>query len=244
MFPQLYLVKYVNPSESVYHCQMETVSASISPAQRRVLEALKRVGEATADELAGTLEISSSALRQHLSALRSAGLIAAHQERGHPGRPAQHYRATEGTEQLFVTAANTLSTELLGHIHEEDPDLVNRIFERRRRDQVEAVRDGLSAKSVDERVLHLTELLDTQGYLADCETLDPNHYRINLHSCPIWAVASQYPQACTNELEFLRELLPEANVERVTHKTAGAHSCAYEICVQDWRASTSESPLS
>jgi len=212
---------------------METASASISPAQRRVLEALKRVGESTADELAATLEISSSALRQHLSALRSAGLIAAHQDRGQPGRPADRYRATEETEQLFVTAASTLSIELLGHIEEEDPELVNRIFERRRRDQVVAAQDELSALSVDERVLHLTELLDAQGFLADCETVDPNHHRINLHSCPIWAVASHYRQACTNELEFLRELLPEANVERVTHKTAGAHSCAYEVSVRD-----------
>ena len=212
--------------------RMETTSAAISPAQRRVLEALKRVGEATADELAATLEISSSALRQHLSALRYAGLIAAHQERGQPGRPADHYRATAGTEQLFTTTDSTLSIELLGHIQEEDPELVNRVFERRRRDQVASARDGLSAKPVDERVLHLTELLDAQGYLADCETVDPDHHRINLHSCPLWAVASHYRQACTNELEFLRELLPEADVERVTHKTAGAHTCTYEISVR------------
>ena len=116
---------------------------------------------------------------------------------------------------------------------QEDPELVTRIFERRRRDQVEAARDDLSGKSIDERVHHLTELLDSQGYLADCETLDPGHHRINLHSCPMWGVASHYRQACTNELEFLRDLLPAAKVERVTHKTAGAHSCAYGICVQD-----------
>jgi len=212
---------------------METAGAAISPAQRRVLEALKRAGEATADELAATLEISSSALRQHLSALRSAGLIAAHQERGQPGRPADHYRATEGTEQLFGTAASTLSIELLKHIEEEDPTLVNRVFERRRRDQVEVAREGLADESVDERVLHLTELLDEQGYLADCETIDRDHLRINLHSCPLWAVASHYRQACNSELEFFRELLPEANVERVTHKTAGAHSCTYEVSVRD-----------
>jgi len=211
---------------------MGTVSATISPAQRRVLEALKRAGEATADELADTLGISSSALRQHLSALRSAGLIAAHQERGRPGRPADQYRATEGTEQLFATTAGSLPIELLRHVEEEDPTLVSRIFERRRRDQVEAAREGLTAKSVDQRVRSLTELLDEQGYLADCEAIEPNHYRINLHSCPIWAVASHYRQACNNELEFLRELLPEADVERVAHKTAGAHSCAYEVFVR------------
>jgi predicted ArsR family transcriptional regulator len=48
----------------------------------------------------------------------------------------------------------------------------------------------------------------------------------------MWAVASHYQQACTTELEFIRDLIPDATVERVTHKRAGAHSCAYEISIQ------------
>ena len=77
-----------------------------------------------------------------------------------------------------------------------------------------------------------TELLDAQGYLADSDKLGDNHYRINLHSCAIWAVANRYQQACTAELDFIRDLIPDAAVDRVTHKTAGAHTCAYEITLQ------------
>ncbi len=211
---------------------MHTVDAAPSPPQRRVLTALKRRGEATADELATTLKISSSAVRQHLSALRSAGLVAARQERGQPGRPADRYRATELTEPLFVSTANSLSVELLGHIEEEDPELVNRIFDRRRRRLVESTKDEVSGKSIDEQVRFLTELLDEQGYLADSEKIDDNHYRVNLHSCAIWPVASRYQQACTTELDFLRDLIPDAAVERVAHKTSGAHTCAYEISIR------------
>jgi DeoR family suf operon transcriptional repressor len=211
---------------------MHTADAAPSPTQRRVLAALKRRGEATADELAATLEISSSAVRQHLSVLRSAGLVAARQERGQTGRPADRYRATELTEPLFVTTGTDLSTEILRDLEEEDPELVNRVFDRRRRRLVEDAKDRLSGKSIDERVLILTDLLDEQGYLADSEKIDDNHYRINLHSCAIWQVASRYRQACTAELDFLRELTPDAAVERVTHKTNGAHTCAYEISVR------------
>ncbi|MDH3683749.1 MAG: helix-turn-helix domain-containing protein, partial [Acidimicrobiia bacterium] len=99
---------------------MDATSADISPTQRRVLVALKRQGEATADQLASTLEISSSAVRQHLSALRSAGLIAARREHGQTGRPADRYHATELTEPLFAGTGGDLSIELLGHIDEED----------------------------------------------------------------------------------------------------------------------------
>jgi len=211
---------------------MDTADAVPSPTQRRVLAALKRRGEATADELATTLEISSSAVRQHLSVLRSSGLVVARQDRGQPGRPADRYRATELTEPLFVTTGIDLSTEILRDLEDEDPELVNRVFDRRRRRLVEGANARLSGKSIDERVLILAELLDEQGYLADSEKIDDNHYRINLHSCAIWQVASRYRQACTAELDFLRDLIPDAAVERVTHKTSGAHTCAYAISMR------------
>ena len=212
---------------------MATRGVAPSPTQRRVLAALKRLGEATADELATALDISASAVRQHLGALRSGGFIAARQERGRTGRPADRYHATDLAEPLFVTTDASLSVELLEHIEEEDPALVNRVFERRRRRLVEAAKDRLKDKPIDERVAALTELLDAQGYLADSDRLGDNHYRINLHSCAIWTVANRYQQACTAELDFIRDLIPEATVDRVTHKTAGAHTCAYEITLPD-----------
>ena len=212
---------------------MATTGVAPSATQRRVLVALKRQGEATAEELATTLDISASAVRQHLSALRSAGFITARQERGHTGRPADRYHATDLTEPLFVTTDSSLSLQLLEHIEQEDPELVSRVFERRRRRLVEEAKDKLKGKPIDERVAVLTELLDAQGYLADSDTLSDTQYRINLHSCALWAVANRYQQACAAELGFIRDLIPDATVERVTHKTDGAHTCAYEITVQN-----------
>lgn len=211
---------------------MSTTGIAPSATQRRVLVALKRRGEATADELATSLDISSSAVRQHLTALRSAGFVAARQVRGHTGRPADRYHATDLTEPLFVTADGALSIELLTHIEEEDPQLVNRIFERRRRRLVERAKDDLEGKAVDERIAGVTELLDAQGHLADFDALSDTHYRINLHSCAIWDVATRYQQACTAELDLIRDLIPEATVERVTHKAAGAHTCAYDVILR------------
>ena len=210
-----------------------TTDDTPSPTQRRVLGVLKRRGDATADELASALDISASAVRQHLRALRSAGLVAARQDRGHPGRPADRYHATELTEPLFVESQDSLSIELLEHVEEEDPALVGRVFERRRRRLVEDAKDQLQGKSIDQQVAVLSDLLDSQGFLADTDTLSTTRYRINLHSCAIWAVANRYRQACTAELNFIRDLIPNATVERVTHKTDGAHTCSYEITVPE-----------
>jgi predicted ArsR family transcriptional regulator len=46
-------------------------------------------------------------------------------------------------------------------------------------------------------------------------------------------VANRYQQVCIAELDFIRDLIPDASVERVTHKTEGAHTCAYEITVHE-----------
>ena len=209
---------------------MPRANAAPSPTQRHVLAVLKRHGEATADELAGALEISPSAVRQHLGALRATGLIEARQVRGSRGRPADRYRATERTETMFV-GDDDLSIELLAHVEEEDPELVTRVFERRRRHLVDAARDRLDGDTIERRIAQVTELMDAQGYLCDYEEVANGHYRINLHNCAIWSVARRFRQACASELEFLRGVLPDAAVERVTHKTAGAHTCAYDIRV-------------
>jgi DeoR family suf operon transcriptional repressor len=201
----------------------------LSPTQRHVLEVLKRHGEVTPDELAVALEISSSAVRQHLVALRTAGLVVSHKDHGHAGRPADRYRATTLAEPLFATSSESLPIELLGHIEAEEPALIGRVFDRRRRQMVESAENRLAGSTIDEQVAILTELLDEQGYLADFECITDGHFRINLHNCAIWAVANRYPQACASELDYLRAVIPEASVNRITHKTRGAHTCAYDI---------------
>ncbi len=191
--------------------------------------ALKRRGEASAEELAEALGITPSGVRQHLAALRASGVVASRQERGRPGRPTDLYHSTDVAEAVLSNASVDLSVELLKHIEKEDPQLVSRIFERRQRQRVEQVRTQLAGKNFDEKISLLAGMLDQEGYLADFDELPGSAYRLTLHSCAIWRVASWYPQACTTELEFLREVLPEAEVERVAHKVAGAYACGYEI---------------
>jgi len=203
--------------------------AELSAAQRQVVVALKRRGEASAKELAEALGITPSGVRQHLAALRAAGVVAARQERGRPGCPTHLYHSTDLAEAVLPKASGDLSVELLGHIEEEDPELVPRIFERRRRRRVEQARDQMAGKSRDEQVAVLAKILDGEGYLADFDKLADGSYRMTLHSCAIWTVASRYGQACATELEFLRDVLPETEIERVSHKMAGAYVCGYEI---------------
>lgn len=204
--------------------------ANLSSAQQYVLLAVTRSGEASADAVAESLGITPSAVRQHLAALRSGGLVASRQERGRPGRPADLYHSTELGESLLAgPSAIDLTVELLGHLEDEDPELISRVFGRRRRRRVEQCRDQLAGKSLGEKAAGLAEILDCEGYMANVDKLSCDSFRLTLHCCAIWALASRYESACTTELEFMQEVIPEADVIRVAHKVAGAYVCAYEI---------------
>ena len=205
-------------------------SVELSPAQQHVLVAVKRRGEASADAVAEAVGTTPSAVRQHLAALKFGGFVGSRQERGRSGRPADLYHGTELGESLFAgRSAVDLSVELLGHLQDEDPELVSRVFERRRRRRVEQCRDQLAGKTLGEKVAGLDEIFDIEGYMAGVDKLPHDSYRLTLHSCAIWAVASRFGPACTTELEFMQEVLPEAEVTRVAHKVAGAYVCAFEI---------------
>ena len=75
----------------------------------------------------------------------------------------------------------------------------------------------------------LAAILDEDGYLTSVAGLGPGRFRIDEHNCAITAVARRYGQACTSELEFIQQVVPEAEIRRVHHMNAGDRSCGYEI---------------
>jgi DeoR family suf operon transcriptional repressor len=208
---------------------VDAVLSELPPARRALLVALRKRGEARADELAATLGITASATRQQLAPLAAAGLLAHRDERGAPGRPRRVYRLTHAADALFPKAYGELTTELLDHVGAEDPGLLERAFERRRRSRVAQAQVRLAGLDFEQRVYELARILDEAGYLAEAEPLPGGGYRIAEHNCAILAVARHHGHACTTELGFLQEVLPEADVRRVAHIVSGSTACVYEV---------------
>jgi predicted ArsR family transcriptional regulator len=214
------------------------------PAGRRaVLYAVRRRGEATAEQVAEQLDITVSGARQHLGALADDGLVESSElaspER-RPGRRTLSYAATAAADQYFPKAYGELTNELLGYLADTDGDLLDQLFAKRRGARIDnAARRLAPLTTLEAKVAELTRILDEDGYFASWEQVGPGVFRIVEHNCAIWAVAQRYGQACTSELEFIRSVLEGAGVERVQHMVAGARRCAYEIRAL---SSTPESP--
>ena len=218
----------MNPSTRV------VAPPSALPAGRRaVLYALRRRGEATAEQLAEQLGMTVSGARQHLSSLNDSGLVeAAEMPSLEPkrGRRTLVYSVTKEADALFPKAYGELTNELLGYLSDADPGMVDSLFAKRRQTRIANARTRLGPKrTLGAKVAELARILDEDGYLATSEKLGPGRYVISEHNCAIRAVAQRYGQACTSEIEFIRAALPGASVERILHMVAGAPRCAYDI---------------
>jgi DeoR family transcriptional regulator, suf operon transcriptional repressor len=209
------------------------VAPPLPGGRRAVLYAVRRQGEATADQVAERLGITVSGARQHLTALLEAGLVdctVLPRPSGQRGRPQQAYSVTPAAEALFPKAYGELTNELLGYLEESGPDLVDGIFERRREQRIAKGRIRLDRHpTLEAKVAELTKILDEDGYLAEWEPLGDGGFRIAEQNCAILAVASRFGQACSSELDFIQAVLPGTDVRRVSHMVSGGRCCAYEI---------------
>jgi DeoR family suf operon transcriptional repressor len=199
------------------------VSATVSQSttRRAILLSIKKRGEARAEELASILGITPSAVRQHLGALLGEGLVAIREQRGSAGRPKHLYSVTPQAEAFFPKTYGELTCELLEYAGAEGPGTVDRLFERRRLRRVDSARVRLAGKSFDERVAELARILDEDGYLADTVRDDSGNWHIVEHNCAILEVALRYGEACSSELGFLRDVMPDAQIDRVSHMASG-----------------------
>ena len=205
---------------------IEPTLASFPPTRRSVVEQLKARGEATAAELAEGLALTAAAVRVQLKELEEAGFVAHRRRTDGRGRPTHCYSLTPAAGALYPQRYGDLTNELLDYV---PPDQVPDLFEKRRRRRTLGAQARLAGKAFGPRVVELARILDEDGYLATAEQVDRDTWRIVEGNCAILDVALKYGHACSSELAFLRDVMPDADVERVSHIVAGARACAYEI---------------
>jgi DeoR family suf operon transcriptional repressor len=203
--------------------------SSLPESRRRILDYVKRHGEAEAEAIAADICVTLSGARQHLNALERDGLLEHRSARGGPGRPKHVFALTAAGDALFPRAYAELTNELLEYVGDEDPALLERIFDRRAQRRLQRTRERTVGQPFPEKVRIVAEVLDEDGYLADFTRRDDGAFVITEHNCAVLGVALRYHHACSSELTFLQAALPEAEVTRIAHRINGGHVCAYLV---------------
>jgi predicted ArsR family transcriptional regulator len=202
-------------------------------------------GPQTAAVLAAQLTLSSAAIRRHLDALVSDGLLV-EQENRRPvqrgrGRPARTYALTDAGRAAFPHAYDDLATTALRYLRETGGEQAVLDFAASRVAGLEQALAATVAATVPSdcpdgvgtvaRADALAAALTSQGYAATTESAGANGVQICQHHCPVAHVAAEFPQLCDAETRALERVLG-TYVQRLATIAHGDGVCTTHIPIQ------------
>ncbi|ACK71472.1 transcriptional regulator, TrmB [Gloeothece citriformis PCC 7424] len=200
-----------------------------------ILNYLLKFGQATAQTLAETLEISPQAIRRHLKDLETEGLIEHQSVQNGMGRPQYVYGLSRQGRERYPHRYGEFAVSFLDTLVETVGEKqVGEVLRKQWQRKAKEYRDRIGVGSLKERVAKLVQLRQEEGYMAELLLMEKNHtqqqkYILAEHNCAISEVAESYPSVCGHELEMFSAVLPDCIIERTHWINNGEHRCGYLI---------------
>ena len=204
-----------------------------------ILEYLLKQGQAIAQELATTLDISPQAIRRHLKDLQAEGLIVYQSVSSGTGRPQHIYQLSPKGRDRFPNQYDRFAISFLDTLvenlgYEQAGKMLQHHWQKKSIDYREKLGNGV----LIDRVAKLVELRRQEGYMADYHAVDEQNDKFILteHNCAISQVAASFPAVCGHELEMFAAALSDCQVERTHWIVGGEHQCGYLISMtNNWK---------
>lgn len=193
-----------------------------------ILDYVKEHGEATVDDLAAVLNLTSVTVRHHLDILRSEELVAAPviRHRNTPGRPQYSYALTHKAADHFPKNYCDLAAKLLDEVRANTPpQMVNVIFEGVAQRLAADAPELVPGEPLPDRLERAVTYLNAQGYVAKWEQTEQGYW-LHTCNCPYQAIAGHNPELCGMDLALVTNLLG-VTPQRVSRVVEGASTCAY-----------------
>ena len=204
--------------------------AEIGKSQRlQIVNVLKRSQGMSVNEIAERLKMSYMGIKQHCVELEKGGYL---DTRRRPrtegtGRPEMAYRLTQRAHELFPTASNSATIELLHAAQKlygpSAPEKLLLLWFQAKTERCEA---KLKGETPAERAKWLARLRDNEGCMAELCT-DDGLRIVEFHS-PIADVLQAFPIVARLETEMFQRLL-HAPVKRVEETASGLYHCTFAI---------------
>lgn len=209
----------------------DTDKTTVGKTRRRLLTLLKRGGAQRADVLADSLGVTAMAARQHLYALRHAGLVDEIRGAVGRGRPPKLWTLTEDGHAWFPDRHRDIALDIVDAIRNRfGEDTMSVLLKARTDRQLPDYRTRLGAGPLRERVERLARLRTEEGYMAEMAEADDGSLLLIENHCPVCELARACSSLCAQEMTLFRRALGrDVVVERSEHIPAGARRCCYRI---------------
>lgn len=217
------------------------VTSQQNSTKQDILQRLLKQGEATALELAESLEITPQAIRRHLKDLEGDGLIEYQSAQIGMGRPQHIYKLTERGRDRFPHRYDEFAISFLDTLEETvGPDGVKALLHKQWQRKAIYYGQLLGNGPLPERLSNLVQLRQAEGYMAEWYPVTypgldgdrGDRYIFMEHNCAISNVAESFPSVCGHELDMFAAILSDCMVERTHWIVDGEHRCGYLITPQ------------
>jgi DeoR family suf operon transcriptional repressor len=212
-------------------------TTSQTSTKQDILQQLLKQGQATAQDLAETLDISPQATRRHLKDLEAEDLIEHESVQVGMGRPQHFYKLSRKGRDRFPHRYGEFTVSFLDTLVETvGEEQVGEVLRKQWERKAQQYRDRLGTGQLRDRVAQLVKLRQDEGYMAELHCVEADdedeQFIITEHNCAISEVAESFPTVCGHELEMFAAILPDCTIERTNWINNGEHRCGYFIRLQ------------
>ncbi|MDX2355459.1 metalloregulator ArsR/SmtB family transcription factor [Dietzia sp. PP-33] len=207
------------------------IDSSTRPDTRSaVRELLLERGALTAADIGRELGLTAAGVRRHLDHLVETGEVEAIRTRpvGTRGRPAKAFQVTAAGRSSAQHGYDHLAVEALSALRSVGGAAAVAEFARQRvRSMIGHVRPAEGPDDVERAATEIATALSGSGYAASIEEAGTG-LQICQHHCPVWNVASRFPELCEAEQEVVSEIVG-THVQRLATIAGGNCACTTNI---------------
>jgi len=196
--------------------------------RQRIIDLLRKQGQATVEELAQTVGLTPMAVRHHLNVLLAENLITVHHTRRKrkPGRPVQVYSLTNEARKLYpqeyFQLTDMLVEEVARRIGQEGVlNVFNSIADRLIEDCPPLNPDTLP---FEKQLDTVTNFLREKGFMVEWGIAD-GYYTIYHLDCPYRQFSQQHREVCRIDAKLIGAML------NITPRRVSCIACADAQCV-------------
>lgn len=199
------------------------------PSDRPLLDLIRRSGPLTVAEMASTLDVTPTAVRNRLGRLIGDGLVERRACRGRRGRPRHVYQASAETHrrlgQNYADLAAALWEEMVRSV--ADLRLRRAMFGRVIDRMAGRYRSEVRGEGWGERLDELGALLRDRGVETQVDRRDDALPVLHLYSCPYFELAQADRAICALERKMFEKVLGRG--VHLSHcRLDGHRSCEFQ----------------